>query len=144
MKTIFKEIVIILLLILAIILVLGIFFYDYIPMNKVVPKIEPYEAPKNIKEELVESVEEKEEEMVPIVREINSSDLNLYEKTKDYQKGKVNPFSDTSSGTVSGGNTNGQNGNNTNNNTNANTNANNNSNNSSNSEGSYLPNTGTK
>lgn len=142
MKTIVKEIIIVLLLVLAILLVLGVFFYDYIPMNKVVPKIEQYEPPKNVKEELEENIEEKEDEIAPIVREINSSDLNLYEKTKDYQKGKVNPFADTSSETGNNGNTNGQNGNNTNNNNNTNTN--NNSNNSSNSEGSYLPNTGTK
>ena len=142
MKTIVKEIIIVLLLVLAILLVLGVFFYDYIPMNKVVPKIEQYEPPKNVKEELEQNIEEKEDEIAPIVREINSSDLNLYEKTKDYQKGKVNPFADTSSETGNNGNTNGQNGNNTNNNNNTNTN--NNSNNSSNSEGSYLPNTGTK
>lgn len=106
MKTIVKEVIIVLLLILAILLVLGIFFYDYIPMNKVVPKIEQYEPPKNVKEELEENIDEKEDQMAPIVREINNSDLNLYEKTKDYQKGKVNPFADTSSGTVTGGNTN--------------------------------------
>ncbi len=141
MKTIFKEFIIVLLLILAIVLVLGIFFYDYIPMNKVVPKIEQYEPPKNVKEELEENVEEKEDEIAPIVREINGSDLNLYEKTKDYQKGKVNPFADTSSGTVTGGNTNTQNGNNTNNN---NSNSTNDKNNSSNSEGNYLPSNGTK
>lgn len=141
MKTIVKEVIIVLLIILAILLVLGIFFYDYIPMNKVVPKIEQYEPPKNVKEELEENIDEKEDQMAPIVREINNSDLNLYEKTKDYQKGKVNPFADTSSGTVTGGNTNGQNGNNTNNNNNSNTN---NSNNSSNLEGNYLPNNGTK
>lgn len=141
MKTIFKEFIIVLLLILAIVLVLGIFFYDYIPMNKVVPKIEQYEPPKNVKEELEEEVEEKEDEIAPIVREINGSDLNLYEKTKDYQKGKVNPFADTSSGTVTGGNTNTPNGNNTNNSNSSNTND---KNNSSNSEGNYLPNTGTK
>lgn len=141
MKTIFKEIIIVLLLILAIVLVLGIFFYDYIPMNKVVPKIEQYEPPKNVKEELEEEVEEKEDEIAPIVREINGSDLNLYEKTKDYQKGKVNPFADTSSGTVTSGNTNTPNGNNTNNNNSSSTND---KNNSSNSEGNYLPNNGTK
>lgn len=133
MKTIVKEIIIVLLLILAILVVLGVFFYDYIPMNKVVPKIEQYEPPKNIKEELEESVEEKEE-MTPIIREINGSDLNLYEKAKDYQKGKVNPFADTSSGNTGTTNTNTivQNGNNTN------------ANNNNNSEGNYLPNTGTK
>lgn len=144
MKTIFKEIIIVLLLILAIVLVLGIFFYDYIPMNKVVPKIEQYEPPKNVKEELEEEVEEKEDEIAPIVREINGSDLNLYEKTKDYQKGKVNPFADTSSGTANTGNTNTQNGNNTNKDNNSNNNSDNNSNTNNNSEGSYLPSNGTK
>lgn len=141
MKAIVKEIIIVLLLVLAILLVLGVFFYDYIPMNKVVPKIEQYEPPKNVKEELEENIEEKEE-MTPIVREINSSDLNLYEKTKDYQKGKINPFADTSTGTGSNGNTNGQNGNNNNNSNNNSENSNNNANN--NSEGNYLPNTGIK
>ena len=92
---VFKEIVIILLLVLAILLVLGVFLYDYIPMNKVVPKIEQYEAPNNIKEELQQSIEESENTMTPIVYEINGSDLNLYEKTKDYDKGKVNPFGNT-------------------------------------------------
>lgn len=144
MKTVIKEIVIVLLLVLAILVVLGIFFYDYIPMNKVVPKIEQYEPPKNIKEELEENIEEKEDEMTPIVREINGSDLNLYEKAKDYKKGKVNPFADTSSGTSTNGNTNGQNGNNNNNNSNTNSNSDENSNNSSNSEGNYLPSNGTK
>ena len=61
MKAIVKEIIIVLLLVLAILLVLGVFFYDYIPMNKVVPKIEQYEPPKNVKEELEENIEEKEE-----------------------------------------------------------------------------------
>ena len=40
-------------------------------MNKVVPKIEQYEAPKNIKEELEEDIEEKEHEMTPIVLTVN-------------------------------------------------------------------------
>ena len=73
----FKEIVIILLLILAILLVLGVFLYDYIPMNKVVPKIEQYEAPNNVKQELQESIEDEQNTMQPIVYEINNSDLNL-------------------------------------------------------------------
>ena len=140
MKTIVKEIIIVLLLIVAILVVLGVFFYDYIPMNKVVPKIEQYEPPKNIKEELEESVQEKEDEMTPIIREINGSDLNLYEKTKDYQKGKVNPFADTSSGNIGNTNTIVQNGNNTN----ANNNSNSTSSSNNKSEGNYLPNTGTK
>ena len=92
---VFKEIVIILLLVLAILLVLGVFLYDYIPMNKVVPKIEQYEAPNNVKQELQQSIEDEQNTMTPIVYEINNSDLNLYERTKDYDKGKVNPFGNT-------------------------------------------------
>ena len=138
-KTVFKELIIVLLLVLAILLILGVFLYDYIPMNKVVPKIEQYEAPNNIKEELQESIEDTQNTMTPIVYEINNSDLKLYEKSKDYEKGKVNPFSD---------------GNKVNANTNTtidNTITNNNIENSSvkntttsSSEGNYLPNKGTK
>lgn len=145
-KTAIKEIIIVLLLVLAILLILGIFLYDYIPMNKVVPKIEQYEVPNNVKEELQQSVDDTEKTMTPIIYEINNSDLKIYEKTKDYQKGNVNPFADiTNSNTV----TTDENGNNASNGTgSANTSngtANNasTSNNNSSSSG-YLPQTGTK
>ncbi len=127
MKTIIKEIIIVLLLVLAILLVLGVFLYDYIPMNKVVPKIEQYEAPNNIKEELEEIIEDNQNTMTPIIREINNKDLTIYEKSKDYQKGKVNPFADTSVNTITNNTT--SKGNSTQNN---------------NSQAGYLPNTGTK
>lgn len=132
MKTMIKEIIIVLLLVLAILLVLGVFLYDYIPMNKVVPKIEQYETPNNIKEELEKTVEDTQDMMTPITREINGNDLKIYEKTKDYQKGKVNPFADTTN-TVTSSTTN-------------QTNANENKTNTTNPDekGNYLPNTGTK
>ncbi len=132
MKTMIKEIIIVLLLVLAILLVLGVFLYDYIPMNKVVPKIEQYETPNNIKEELEKTVEDTQDMMTPIIREINGNDLKIYEKTKDYQKGKVNPFADTTN-TVTSSTTN-------------QTNANENKTNTTNPDekGNYLPNTGTK
>lgn len=136
LKSIMREIIIVLLLIVAILLVLGVFLYDYIPTNKVVPKIEQYQAPESIKEELQQGVNETEEQMTPIVYEINSGDLSIYEKSKDYKKGKVNPFSDSSTNTVT------ENGTNTNNITGTNPSANSNTN--SNSGGSYLPNNGTK
>ncbi|MBO5478368.1 MAG: hypothetical protein J6A04_01410 [Clostridia bacterium] len=143
MKTVIKEIIIVLLLILAILLVLGVFLYDYIPMNKVVPKIEQYEVPNNIKEELEESIEETTNTMTPIVYEINGSDLKLYEKTKDYEKGKVNPFADTSTSNVVDTNTTTSNGNNETSSTPTNKNNGTTITNSS-SEGTYLPHTGTK
>lgn len=132
MKSIMKEMVIVLLLILAILLVLGIFLYDYIPMNKVVPKIEQYEVPNSIKEELSEDVDDTQNTMTPIVREINSNDLKIYEKSKNYQKGKVNPFADiTNTATSNTSNGNGSN-------------VNNQNTNKTDSQGNYLPNSGTK
>ena len=137
-KSILKEVIIVLLIALAIILILGIFLYDYIPTNKVVPKIEQYQIPNSIKNELEEDITEMEETK-EIIYEIDGTDLKNYEKSKDYVKGKVNPFSqevvnkantiNTSNGTTPS----------TSNNSNTSSNDNN-----SNSVGNYLPNTGTK
>ena len=57
-KTIIKETFIMILLCVAIILILGILFYDYIPSNKVVPIKEAYETPNNVKEEINEQITE--------------------------------------------------------------------------------------
>lgn len=133
-KNIMKELIIILLLLLAIILVLAVFLYDYIPTNKIVPKIEQYEAPNSVKEELSAEVNDTEENSSPIVYEINSSDLNIYEKAKDYEKGKANPFE---SDEVEENTINNINGSNTTNGTNSGAT-------NSNSVGNYLPSTGTK
>lgn len=137
-KSIMKELIIILLLLLAIILVLGIFLYDYIPTNKIVPKVEQYQVPNNIKQELDASITDIEEESTQIVYEIDGTDLKNYEKTKDYQKGKVNPFEQTSSESTTNTNSSTTSTNDTKKDTNTNTN------NSSNSVGNYLPSTGTK
>lgn len=144
-KNVFKEIIIILLLLLAIILVLGIFLYDYIPTSKIVPTIEPYEAPASIKEELKESVDENDIQTEAIY-EIDNTDLIMYEKGKDYNKGKANPFEATSTGTVTNPDSNTTN-NNSNNNQNNNENTpNNNNTNKTNPDsiGNYITNTGTK
>lgn len=153
LKSILKEIILILLILLAIILVLGIFLYDYIPTNKIVPKIEQYQVPNAVKEELNQGIDDIEANKTQIVYEIDGTDLKNYEKSKDYEKGKVNPFSEdgmssqnqNASGKDSQAtNNNGANNNSNNSNNNNNTNNNNNNNNNSNSVGSYLPNTGTK
>ncbi len=91
-KTIIKEIGIVLLILIAVILVLAIIFYEYIPNNKTVPiELEAYTIPENIKQELQISTAEEN-----IVRTyyIDSTDLDLYESTNDYDKGKANPFAD--------------------------------------------------
>lgn len=94
-KTIFRETAIILLLIMIIALVLGVTLYDYIPTGKVVPIIESYEIPDNIKNEVNESIQDNESQTV-ITYQINEEDLINYEKGKDYEKGKINPFSKNS------------------------------------------------
>ena len=53
-KSIIKEIIIMLLLCVAILLILGVLFYDYIPSNKVVPSKIAYSTPENIQEEIEE------------------------------------------------------------------------------------------
>lgn len=91
-KTIIKESCIILLLCIAIVLVLGIVFYEYIPITKVIPTKVSYTVPENIKNELVS--ENKAEEIVTqtTVYEITTSDLKEYENLGIYDKGKPNPF----------------------------------------------------
>jgi len=90
-KSIIKEIIIILLLLLAIILALGVFFYDYIPTNKTIPSVGKYNTSETIQTELDEKITQ--DDTVLVTYEITESDLKTLEKTKDYKKGKVNPFS---------------------------------------------------
>ena len=92
-KTIIKETGIVILLLVALTLVLGIIFYDYIPNKKTVPiKIEEQALPEDVKEELKGSIEEGQQIVKTFY--IDSSDLELYESTNDYDKGKANPFAD--------------------------------------------------
>lgn len=105
-KTIIKEIFIFLLLLLAIVLVLGILFYDYIPNSKIVPTaLKPYELTEDVKQELNETMSSSSENIIKTYY-IDSSDLSVYASTKDYNKGKVNPFEDyTATSTTTNTNT---------------------------------------
>ncbi len=90
-KSIIKETFIMLLLCVAIVLVLGIIFYDYIPTNQVVPKKETYSTPEEVKEEIEENIVELNNEVIKY--EVTGSDLNLYKQNKSYKPGKRDPFS---------------------------------------------------
>jgi len=91
-KVILKETCIMLLLCVAIVLVLGVIFYDYIPTNKAVPnKLATYETPENVQSEIDEKIEEMEKESVTYT--ITGADLNLYKQTNSYVSGKPDPFS---------------------------------------------------
>ena len=89
MKSIVKEIFIILLLCIAVCLVFGVIFYDYIPNNKVVPStVEAYKTSNTIKDEISQEI---------VTREIAESDLTIKKQDKSYESGKANPFSSTTS-----------------------------------------------
>lgn len=135
-KSIIKEIGIVILLLIAIAIVLAIVFYDYIPNNKTIPtKIQAYTIPEDIKNELADSTDSQEN--IIITHYIDNADLDAYESTNNYDKGKPNPFADYLEGTTenqtnsTGNNSNTANGSTntgTNNNFNSNDNINNNSN----------------
>ena len=150
-KNIIKEIIIMLLLCLAIILILGVILYEYVPSNKILPEEVSYVTPQNIKEEL-NSSNSVEEDKVILTYEIDESDLANYQRIKDYKPGKVNPFSTYEEKTEGNQSQNGQN---TTNNNSGSTNSDNSSstggntqnsvqNSNTSSEGTYFPDKGTK
>jgi len=91
MKNILKEIFIFILIIVAIILVLGVLLYDYIPTSKVVPQTIAYQTPENLKAEIEDEFIEDNSQVI-ITYEIDSSDLNVYKEITSYVPGKQNPF----------------------------------------------------
>lgn len=90
-KSIFKEIIIILLLILAIILVLGILLYEYVPSNKIIPEHISYTTPESVKTELETGTNFENDEVV-LKYSIDSTDLQNYKRVNEYVAGKNNPF----------------------------------------------------
>ena len=95
MKSIIKEIFIILLLCIAICLIFGVIFYDYIPTNKVVPStVEAYKTSNTIKDEISQEIVDYPKQNITL--EITESDLTIKKQDKSYDTGKANPF-DTAS-----------------------------------------------
>lgn len=89
-KSVLKEVVIILLLSIAILLILMVLFYDYIPMSKVIPERAEYVTPNEVQEELAEEVTQNN--TVPITYSITDADLNIYKQSGTTVEGKSNPF----------------------------------------------------
>ncbi len=90
-KNIIKEIIIILLLTLAIILILGVLLYGYVPVNKMIPEKVSYTTPEEAKSELETNVSENDDELY-VDYHIDSTQLNNYKKIQEYVPGKKNPF----------------------------------------------------
>jgi len=134
-KSVIKEMLIVILLVVAILLVLGILFYDYNPTTKKIPTaVETYSLPIEMQEELNETLQTTETQNLVQTYSVDREDLDGYEKTKDYEKGKPNPFS--TSVTKENNSNNTSNSNNTN--SNSQTNTNDNSQQGSTGSGSFL------
>jgi len=91
-KSIIKEIIIFLLLILAILSILFVILYKYAPSSKTLPEEISYTTPQNVKEKLV-SIEGVDEDKVILTYELDQTDLYNYQRINEYKPGKSNPFS---------------------------------------------------
>ncbi len=120
-KSVLKEIIIILLLSIAILLILMVLFYEYIPMSKIIPDRAEYVTPNEVQEELAEEVTENN--AVPITYSITDADLNIYKQSGTTVEGKSNPFALEESTTTTQNNQNGGTENNSSNNNSANNNS---------------------
>ena len=93
-KSVIKEIIIVLLLSLAILLILGILFYEYIPISKEVPDEVQYSASSEVeaKKSEIDTLKVESDYESSETDSVTSTDLNNYERVKDYRPGKANPF----------------------------------------------------
>lgn len=92
-KNVIKELIIILLLCLAIILILGILLYEYVPMTKTIPNPVSYTVPEEVKTEIQDTSDDVLMSFNNDSETIDSTELNNYERINNYQPGKANPFS---------------------------------------------------
>lgn len=152
-KNIIKEIIIFLLLTLAIILVLGVVLYQYVPTNKIIPETVSYTTPEKVKAEL-QTDENVDTSEVVVTYQIDSTDLSNYKRINEYVSGRKNPFASTGTQSTAGGTTDTSNSGNTSSAGSSNSNsgtsssgtssASGNASNSSSSSSGYLPDKGTK
>lgn len=102
-KTIIRETIIALLVCLAVLLLLSVLLYNYIPANKVVPETVEYTPSKEIQTQLNAAVEDNSQEIL-MTYEITANDLANYERTNEYNPGKSNPFAAVSDSAIDDGN----------------------------------------
>lgn len=142
-KSVLKEIIIVLLLCLAIILILGILLYEYVPIAKTIPNEVSYTTPENVKQELLSSSDVDDSQII-MTYEVNSDDLSNYRRVQDYVPGKANPFSSYETQEDDEEENESPDGNSTNDNSSTTDNGTENDDSSSNSGGHFFQNTGTK
>lgn len=95
-KSIWNEFFSIILIILAVILILSMLFYTYTKSTKEISTIAgDYSLPAEMQEELEKTIEAAESQNIVKTYKVESSDLEMYEESNNYKKGKNNPFGAT-------------------------------------------------
>lgn len=91
MPKVVKEIIIVLLAILLSMLALAVVLYDYLPSKIQTKETITYSATDSVRELLQDSVATDNSNII-LTYEVTGSDLNTFEKQKEYVPGKQNPF----------------------------------------------------
>lgn len=86
-----KDLIISILIVICIALVISVIFYNRIPLSKVIPESQEYALSSEMQEDLNRSHTDEATEVVTTYY-IDAADLKKYESTKEYNKGKKNPF----------------------------------------------------
>ena len=89
---IIKDLVISVLIVVCILVILSIVFYDKISLTKVIPVSDEYFLTEEMQNEIEETNLMETKEII-VNYYIDAADLKKYEKTNEYKKGKSNPFS---------------------------------------------------
>lgn len=92
MKSLGKNIGLSILIVMAAALVLMIAFYNKISVSRIIPAVEEYALSEEAQNEVAEEDAEGDAEVIKTYK-VKASDLNQYERTKEYNKGKQYPFS---------------------------------------------------
>lgn len=92
---IIKDLIISILLIICIIIILSLIFYDKIALTRVIPEADEYFLTEEMQQEIEDSNLEETQEVI-VNYYIDAADLRKYEKANEYVKGKSNPFAVTS------------------------------------------------
>lgn len=92
---IIKDLIISILLIICIIIILSLIFYDKIALTRVIPEVDEYFLTEEMQQEIEDSNLEESQEVI-VNYYIDAADLRKYEKANEYVKGKSNPFAVTS------------------------------------------------
>lgn len=90
---IIKDLIISILIVVCIVVILTVIFYDKISLSKVIPESEEYLLSEEMQQGIEDSISEEEKEVVTKYY-IDAADLKKYEQTKEYNKGKKNPFAE--------------------------------------------------